>query len=291
MMWAIALVTVCTILLVIVIAVALHRLSAVQQYTEAISNAWTTGDESVDYQAAASEAKPLKHDMSTHDARVLAEHVIAMQSRSKRKIEAPAHSNVLATYGPVNGPYLVGVFLQGTTLIYAFRGTVTKNEMRIDLRTNQTPWFDRMSVHSGFLELYRSYRTNLLQWLHTAHQRVYISGHSLGGALASMMALDISQRMGEHNVFCVTFGAPRVGDEEFAQRLNQSNVRMLRYANKADVITSLPLNLMPDFSKRKGTFMYIHAGEEHSFIQNEKDMKTNHSMAMYVRYMDGSLNS
>ena len=51
----------------------------------------------------------------------------------------------------------------------------------------------------------------------TEAKNVYITGHSLGGALASLTALMVSQ-LG--NIHCVTFGSPRVGDIEFAKLFN-----------------------------------------------------------------------
>ena len=51
----------------------------------------------------------------------------------------------------------------------------------------------------------------------TEAKNVYITGHSLGGALASLTALMVSQLGCIH---CVTFGSPRVGDVEFANLFN-----------------------------------------------------------------------
>ncbi len=42
-----------------------------------------------------------------------------------------------------------------------------------------------------------------------------VSGHSLGGALASLAAYDMAVQAGLHAVQCITFGAPRVGNRAF----------------------------------------------------------------------------
>lgn len=55
----------------------------------------------------------------------------------------------------------------------------------------------------------------------TAHPlQVYVTGHSLGGALATLAAFDIAKALQgvqkETHVVCYTFGAPRTGNHAFA---------------------------------------------------------------------------
>ena len=51
--------------------------------------------------------------------------------------------------------------------------------------------------------------------------KFYVTGHSLGGALATLAAYDmraIAKQYGnEANVSCYTFGAPRTGNHAFAR--------------------------------------------------------------------------
>lgn len=44
----------------------------------------------------------------------------------------------------------------------------------------------------------------------------YVIGHSMGGALAHLAALDIRSRFGGADLHVFTFGAPRVGNAVFA---------------------------------------------------------------------------
>lgn len=58
-----------------------------------------------------------------------------------------------------------------------------------------------------------------------SHGQVYVTGHSLGGALANLAAYDIvkalewSEKMTK--VICYTFGAPRTGNHAFAADYNR----------------------------------------------------------------------
>ena len=74
--------------------------------------------------------------------------------------------------------------------------------------------------------------------------QLYISGHSLGGALATLFVFEIASMPDDvipKPVSCFTFGAPYVGDESFrrANSLLQSlgKLRHLRVCNHKDLVT------------------------------------------------------
>lgn len=84
-------------------------------------------------------------------------------------------------------------------------------------------------VHAGFLRSYTTngFRTRVLASLGRAiraarggdiHRgvRVLVTGHSLGGALAMLCALDVARKWHGVDLSCYTFGAPRVGNPIFA---------------------------------------------------------------------------
>jgi pimeloyl-ACP methyl ester carboxylesterase len=84
-----------------------------------------------------------------------------------------------------------------------------------------------MQIHTGFLKQYLAIRDTLMKALqkHEDADEIVITGHSLGGALATLAALDLN-RQGIHKISTVTFGAPRVGDQLFAdlfETLDTSN--------------------------------------------------------------------
>ena len=54
-----------------------------------------------------------------------------------------------------------------------------------------------------------------------------VTGHSLGGAVATLAAFDIARKARElgirqEQVLCYTFGAPRTGNAAFAELYNQT---------------------------------------------------------------------
>ncbi len=76
-------------------------------------------------------------------------------------------------------------------------------------------------VHGGFDRAYRTVKPLLDERLAGLRPgtKIWVTGHSLGGALASLFAADLLERMdrGERIRFdgLVTFGSPRVGDTRF----------------------------------------------------------------------------
>ena len=73
------------------------------------------------------------------------------------------------------------------------------------------------------------------------NQQVWVTGHSLGGALAVLLAATLMET-GIKVSGLYTFGAPRVGDEEFANRLNDelSDGAHWRVVNEEDLVPHLP---------------------------------------------------
>lgn len=77
--------------------------------------------------------------------------------------------------------------------------------------------------------------------------RIWLTGHSLGAALASLTAV----RIGTRASGLYTYGAPRIGNAVFASRIGQTlRQTSIRYVNDTDVVTHVP----PDVG-----FPYTHA--------------------------------
>jgi triacylglycerol lipase len=71
-------------------------------------------------------------------------------------------------------------------------------------------------VHQGFYEAYSRVQADVTTAVQSLRSRyptasIAVTGHSLGGALAVLCALDYSERLG-FDVTMYTFGQPRVGN-------------------------------------------------------------------------------
>ncbi|CAM8944162.1 unnamed protein product [Rhodiola kirilowii] len=114
-----------------------------------------------------------------------------------------------------------------------------------------------VQVHSGFLGAYDSVRTRLISLVKLSigfasdnevnqehNWKVYITGHSLGGALATLLALELSSsqlaKRGAISVTMYNFGSPRVGNRRFAEVYNEKVRDSWRVVNHRDIIPTVP---------------------------------------------------
>jgi triacylglycerol lipase len=94
------------------------------------------------------------------------------------------------------------------------------------------------SVHEGFRDALDRVWTPLAARLTplAASRTVWFSGHSLGGALATLAADRFPTTAG-----VCTIGSPRVGDRAFAAAFDaRFGDRAVRYVNDADIVTHVP---------------------------------------------------
>ncbi|VVB01295.1 unnamed protein product [Arabis nemorensis] len=113
-----------------------------------------------------------------------------------------------------------------------------------------------VQVHSGFLSAYDSVRIRIISMLKMAigyiddvaeredKWHVYVTGHSLGGALATLLAIELASsqlaKRGEITVTMYNFGSPRVGNKKFAEVYNQKVKDSWRVVNHRDIIPTVP---------------------------------------------------
>lgn len=81
-------------------------------------------------------------------------------------------------------------------------------------------------------------------WNVSSAPTVFVSGHSLGGALATLCALDLKVTLGLPDVRVVTFGSPRVGNYIFAKWFEEEIGPHWRFTHNRDIVPSVPPGYM-----------------------------------------------
>lgn len=146
-------------------------------------------------------------------------------------------------------------------------------------------------VHNGFLTVYEAIRQQLMLGL-TEATKIVIGGHSLGGALASLLLTDSVLLRNNKDAVAYTFGQPRVGNAAYARIQSQGN--LFRIANTSDVITQLPLSSTPNFASWKKPYQYMHGGQVKYLYDpttspateiNFGSLLANHAMPIYMKFL------
>lgn len=94
-----------------------------------------------------------------------------------------------------------------------------------------------------------------LQGLKQPKRPLWLTGHSLGGAMATLAAAWLAERKIPFNG-AYTFGQPRCGDENFQVAFNAKlNKIFFRFQNNNDIVTRVPARLMG--YEHVGRYIYI----------------------------------
>ena len=146
--------------------------------------------------------------------------------------------------------------------VLAFRGTQADSikDIKADAKAVLVDCESGGKVHQGFNDAFKTVALDIQDELDDKKYRnlpLYITGHSLGGALATIAAKKLSHEAGL--AACYTFGAPRVGDEEW---ISQIKTPLYRVVNAADCVTMLPPGDEIITAVSWGTGFIPHIGEK-----------------------------
>lgn len=128
-------------------------------------------------------------------------------------------------------------------VLVSFRGTKELGDWLTNLntiRTENPPSYGK--VHSGFFQAFNDARVRVSELLTRAkasEKSVWVTGHSLGGALSTIMAGDVLNRLPVSGIY--TYGQPRVVNRR-AQGMfrNYYHDKFFRIVNDDDIVPKVP---------------------------------------------------
>jgi len=193
----------------------------------------------------------------------------------------------------------------GEYAILGFRGTEATSirDIKADAKAQSVDCETGGSIHSGFKEAYNRVGLSIQKRLDEDDLNnipLYITGHSLGGALATIAAKKLKHQSGI--AACYTYGSPRVGDEIWVTKLKTP---IYRVVNAADCVTMLPpgdetisviswlVQLLPYFGRSLKTWLlsnfkgYLHGGNMRYMTncknQEYSNVKLLYSVSLFYR--------
>lgn len=160
-------------------------------------------------------------------------------------------------------------------IVVSFRGT----DQIVDWLDNTNFMQHEISlgrVHKGFYfalqDIWQDMQKTIKKYRDNG-QSLWITGHSLGGALASLAAIDLVEQDQPFNG-TYTFGQPRCCDRKIARIMNvEAKSRLYRFHNQNDIIPRMPQRSMG--YSHLGTFVYI-----------DKDKKLSSNVNWWYQFTD-----
>ncbi|CAN1227593.1 Phospholipase A1-Igamma1, chloroplastic [Linum grandiflorum] len=212
-------------------------------------------------------------------------------------------------------------------IVVAWRGTVAPTEWFSDLKAKLVRVNDvkEVKVQEGFLSVYKSKSefTRYNKW--SASEQVMdelvrlvklyknerkeeisitVTGHSLGGALALLTAYEAASLIPNVFISVVSFGAPRVGNLAFREKLTKElGVKVLRVVVDQDIVPDLPGLIVNAILKKlwlgkRINWIYRHVGKElkldieaSPYLKQDSDIAGSHNMEVYLHLVDGFVSS
>jgi triacylglycerol lipase len=161
----------------------------------------------------------------------------------------------------------VAILPEGTAATIVFRGSESSEDWETDFNTKlEQAQFDQKVIrelivgpqqkvypygeasssgalmHSGFVKAYFAVRDQIHAYIKTHPvSRVVTTGHSLGGALATLCAVDVQYNFSDTvKIEAFTYGAPKVGNDGFRDSYNQRVPHSYRVVNGMDIVPEVP---------------------------------------------------
>lgn len=188
--------------------------------------------------------------------------------------------------------------------VLAIRGSASKGDYRLDLKTRKIAYEqedaeflnqqenkkflnDYPLVHLGFntytdiilknyvFDEHGNWTGDFAKIMQNPRARLYITGHSLGGAVATLLGERlVSAGMPKEKFHVITFGAPAIGNKVFVARYGD-RIRLRRVTNTNDPV---PGGLQTFFDN------YQQFGENVKYHLSPKIKSVQHDITMYFDY-------
>lgn len=166
----------------------------------------------------------------------------------------------------------MGYSTASNAIIAAFRGTVGDDVANwlvdADFAQVTYPRCSNCAVHEGFYHSYLEISATAkaqVQLILSKYRNasIWVTGHSLGGAIATMAALDFRDTFGRLDQF-YSFGEPRPGNSNFSLHVKLSLQNYYRVIHYADIVPHYP---------PQGLLDYYQAGIQIWYTENMQSYK------------------
>jgi predicted lipase len=164
----------------------------------------------------------------------------------------------------------VGIVLNNNNITIVFRGTDTVTDWMYNCDfAKRHIELSNIEIHKGFFDQLMSIYDELLNNINIIMNKIpnlniYITGHSAGGAHATILAYLLKNIYKNKIIKLITFGSPKVGNLEWYNIFNNiENIIYYRITNEGDIVTQIP------------NINYYHVGINIHLLNNDIILNTN----------------
>lgn len=160
--------------------------------------------------------------------------------------------------------------------LVSFTGTWSFQEWEDDLDYPQIPptllnnYSSGQLVHGGWYKVYISVRDAILGYykqLANSTTQLVITGHSLGGALSTLCAFDMSQ-INTNNLFHYSYAAPPVGNPNWSNTFDELVYNSWRILNSSDIVPELPPPIITGYLFQQTSDAFVFNDNMGNYLSN-----------------------
>jgi len=178
------------------------------------------------------------------------------------------------------------VFLSKGSLVFAFRGTSSGQDLRTDIKIKT----NGVGLHRGFYKAHKKILPSIIDMInkHNSVGHVVFTGHSLGGALAAVTYIKCCSLYKDLlRMECYTYGQPKFCNKKFTRTVDKGVLKNYqRIVNSADPV---PLLLLFTRYKHIGNLTRIGGGIFKGFlsalISFKKSLVSHHFIKSYKKVL------
>lgn len=164
------------------------------------------------------------------------------------------------------------------TIFTSFRGSSNIHNWIENIQIRKiSPYNDSsIEIEKGFFKAYNFVKPQMIENLGILKNKyktkdLFITGHSLGAAMATLMSYDIMTALTEYNIkYFVNFGSPRVGNKEFVESFNSYNISSYRVTHNYDMVPHLPEEFL-GYSHISNEIWYNEQNSEYKICDDDKE--------------------
>ncbi|CAL2043935.1 unnamed protein product [Caenorhabditis brenneri] len=191
-----------------------------------------------------------------------------------------------------------GVSHEDKAVLVVFRGTTSDEQLVVEgvetVFANHMPWISGgfVSEYFGdaFLKLWSAGIKDDFNSLLSKYPgyQVWVTGHSLGGALASLAAsyIEFNKLVPTENLLLVTFGQPRTGDLNYTQSVDSSVENAYRVTHSHDPVPHVPGKGHHGYYHHKSEVYYNEKMTGWNICEEDEGQKCSNGNAVDLNFQD-----